>query len=257
VGATIKQYPVRNGDCMATIAEQYGYWWKTLWDHPANKELRDRRENPNTLLPVEGYAAVLPYAGPVVGDKIQGDENGALHREIDYVSIPDKDEKKIPAATDATHEYQLKRNQVQLKLQLLDNGAPIASARYKLKLSGAPLDDAEQTAKAYKDIDGTTDANGMIDRPIPVQAYTAELLFPASGRRYHLILGGLHPYDTISGAQARLRNLGYLLDEVDGELRTSMRVALAAFQRRKGLRVTGEIDPVTLRALRDAHDGTG
>jgi hypothetical protein len=51
-------------------------------------------------------------------------------------------------------------------------------------------------------------------------------------------------------AQVRLKKLGYYRGPVDGDFGRGSRAALASFQRRNGLRPTGQLDGRTIRALR-------
>lgn len=53
--------------------------------------------------------------------------------------------------------------------------------------------------------------------------------------------------------QSRLLDLGYYDGRVDGNPRPEVFAALAKFQRDHGLRVTGQPDPQTVRALRDSY----
>ncbi|MGC9973362.1 MAG: LysM domain-containing protein [Bryobacteraceae bacterium] len=48
---------VKQGDCMSSIADQYGFFWETLWNHERNAQLKERRKNPNVLM--AGDPAVL------------------------------------------------------------------------------------------------------------------------------------------------------------------------------------------------------
>lgn len=43
-------WTVEPGDSMASIADQTGHYWQTIWDDPANQDLKKTRENPETLL---------------------------------------------------------------------------------------------------------------------------------------------------------------------------------------------------------------
>jgi hypothetical protein len=58
--------------------------------------------------------------------------------------------------------------------------------------------------------------------------------------------------EEIAEAQRRLASLGDYLGPVDGRLTAETRVALARFQRRAGLEVTGALDPATWEALERA-----
>ena len=49
-------YVVKQGDCMSSIAAQFGFLWQTLWD--LNPDLKLKRNNPNVLFP--GDIVVIP-----------------------------------------------------------------------------------------------------------------------------------------------------------------------------------------------------
>ena len=49
---------VEPGDCMASIGEQYGFHWETLWDLAENADLKKNRKNPNVLF--EGDEVTIP-----------------------------------------------------------------------------------------------------------------------------------------------------------------------------------------------------
>lgn len=54
----IKSYVVRAGDHLAKIAHNAGLDPDTIWNHPKNKELREKRSDPNLL--AEGDVLFLP-----------------------------------------------------------------------------------------------------------------------------------------------------------------------------------------------------
>jgi N-acetylmuramoyl-L-alanine amidase len=45
-----RDYTVRGGDCIASIAWALGHHWRTIWEHSRNSSLREQRKNPNVLL---------------------------------------------------------------------------------------------------------------------------------------------------------------------------------------------------------------
>lgn len=78
------------GECISSIAEQAGFFWNTLWDHAANADLKELREDPNTLMPG------------------------------DIVHIPDLREKEEPAETGAFHRFKKRGIPAQIRLQMFD-----------------------------------------------------------------------------------------------------------------------------------------
>ncbi|MEZ4313995.1 MAG: peptidoglycan-binding domain-containing protein [Polyangiaceae bacterium] len=63
------------------------------------------------------------------------------------------------------------------------------------------------------------------------------------------------PVEEISGAQGILANLGLYHGPVDGRLSDALRVAVARFQEKAGLEVTGDLDDALRDKLRAEHDG--
>ncbi len=97
-------YVVNAGDCLSSIAEQYGFLWKTLWE--ANPELKSLRKNPNVL-----------YPG-------------------DVVKIPDQVEKNEPCATDRRHIFVKKGTPAKFRLILERHNVPLAHRRYVMEIDG-------------------------------------------------------------------------------------------------------------------------
>lgn len=101
-------HKVSRGDCLVSIASQYGFVdYQVLWDHPNNAQLKARRKNPNTLVP---------------GDS---------------VFIPDKSAKEESRGTGAQHVFQtpLSPARLRLRFERFQEG-PIAGAAYTLTVDG-------------------------------------------------------------------------------------------------------------------------
>jgi len=97
-------YVVMEGDCISSIAKQFGFLWKTIWD--ANPELKELRKSPNVL-----------YAG-------------------DVVIIPAKGDKFYDRPTDNTHKFVLKGIPAKLRLIVERHNVPLANRKYILNIDG-------------------------------------------------------------------------------------------------------------------------
>ena len=102
-----KKHKVKQGECISSIAELYGFFPDTLWDDPANAELKEKRKNPNTLL--------------------QGD----------VVVIPDKQLGNESAATEEQHRFRKKGVPAKLVLYLRCGSKPRSNETYKLNIDGS------------------------------------------------------------------------------------------------------------------------
>lgn len=208
---------VAQGECLISLAERYGFFWKTLWEHDQNAELRALRKDPHVLL-----------AG-------------------DQVFVPEKTLEEVQKPTGASHRFRRKGVPAKLRIQLLDENGPRANVPYVLFVDGVLL-----SADGAR-----TDGDGFANADIPPQARSAELrLVPEGGaeEEYALQLGHVNPVETVSGQKQRLQNLGLLKGAIDEEETAEWREALAAFQAAQGLGPTGEPDEETLAKLRTAHD---
>jgi hypothetical protein len=102
------QYVVGEAECINSIACKYGFFWKTLWNHPENASLRAARKDHNILLP---------------GDRVH---------------IPQLVLREEDCATDQRHRFKVKGVPSKIKIQLLDhnNPEPYANQAYHLVVDG-------------------------------------------------------------------------------------------------------------------------
>jgi hypothetical protein len=201
------------GDCLSSIAIRHGFAPETVWEHGQNAELRERRIDPNALLP---------------GDQL---------------FVPEIEEKQEPVATDTVKRFKLSVGPLRLRVRLTRHGEPRAGEAYELEY------DEGSTFAGETDGDGVVDQ----PLPITATAATLRLGEGEEREEHELALGHLDPHDEPSGVQGRLRGLGFYFGAVDGELGPRTRAALQRFQAAKGLSVTGEADEATMSALRDAY----
>lgn len=97
---------VKQGECMESIAYEQGFFWKTLWTDSHNAELKEKRGNPNVLLP--------------------GDQ----------VFIPDKRVGRCCGATEQKHRFRRKGVPSRIHLVLERNEQPLANVPYVLDIDG-------------------------------------------------------------------------------------------------------------------------
>lgn len=96
------QYVAKEHDCIFRIAHEHGHRWETLWDAPANAELRTARQNPGVL------------------------------RAGDRVFIPPLREKHEPVQTERRHRFRKHTQTSQLRLLVKHNDTPRANVPYTL-----------------------------------------------------------------------------------------------------------------------------
>jgi hypothetical protein len=97
-------YQVKQGDCISSIAFEHGFFADTIWNHPNNAELMEKRQDPNVLMPG------------------------------DVVFIPDKRLKEVGEPTNQVHKFRCKNTPEKLKIQLLKEEKPRAGEPYELEI---------------------------------------------------------------------------------------------------------------------------
>jgi N-acetylmuramoyl-L-alanine amidase len=106
-----KEIAAQPGDCITSIAAASGHFWETIWNHPANVELRAARKNPNVLQP---------------GDRIH---------------IPPLRPREVACSTGQLHSFVLRGVPVKLSVRLLDeNDEPFANEPCRVEVDGAATD---------------------------------------------------------------------------------------------------------------------
>lgn len=210
-------YEVEQGDTMVSIAHRYGFRdWRTIYDHPDNAELKETRPNPDVLSP--------------------GDQ----------VFIPDKQEQEFMCVTNERHRFTLKALKASFRVVLRDPfGVPFDDVKYVLEVEGETIEGRLSNGELTCEVSPTArEANLTVwpDDANPDYTY-----------QWVLQLGHLNPITTISGAKARLSNLGYPCSIDTDELDESTVEAVKAFQAKYGLSVTGTFDDPTLKKIESLH----
>jgi len=211
------KYTVKQGDYLVKIAEENGFAdFRTIWEHAQNKELKEKRKNPNVLAP--------------------GDE----------LFIPDKKNKTESVATGKTHTFKLKRGKNLLRLVLEDlYGKPIANANCALRVEG----------KSFQVVSGA-DGKIEQEIPVTAQEGELVVKdgdTPLKNVKLKIQIGHLDPVEEISGQKSRLSNLGYYLGSLDKDDPAQFRSAVEEFQCDHGLTVDGDCGPKTQAKLKQIH----
>ena len=103
-------YTVQQGDCINSIAVQFGFAPDTIWNHGQNAALKATRKDLNVLFPG------------------------------DVVFTPDKTIKQPDAAHDQTHSFTLKGVPAKLRLRMMRNDKPQSNERYVLEIDGKTVE---------------------------------------------------------------------------------------------------------------------
>lgn len=163
------RYTVKQGDCIMSIAEDYGFLWETIWNYGDNAQLKKLRKDPNILFPG------------------------------DIVVVPEKTPRVESASTDQLHKFVKKVTGAQVRLRLLDlKRRPRPNLPYV-----AAVDGVTSTGRS----DG--DAYITINVKPNARELKLKVTDGPRTDEYTLPLGAIDPIDQLSGVQQRLANLGY------------------------------------------------
>ena len=205
------QYTVVQGDTLSKIAKTNKLAnWRKIYDHPDNREFREKRPDPNLIFP--------------------GDE----------LFVPEQEKKHVIANTKKKNKHRLKSQGTKLTVVLLDgNKNPLSEIDYTF--------DAGNGAK-----NGKTDKKGKLSHRIPADAETVKLTY--EGRTVDLKVGQLDPISETEGVQARLQNLGYKVETIDGDKESEeYKDAVKAFQREYDCAVDGIVGSETRGKLKKVY----
>ncbi|MCI0421869.1 MAG: LysM peptidoglycan-binding domain-containing protein, partial [Acidobacteria bacterium] len=164
---------VEEGEHLSGIAARFGFSsFRTILEHPENAELKKLRKNPNVL-----------FAG-------------------DRLFIPTRETKEEEKPTDKKHRFVTAREQLVLRVKVLDN------------LEKPRPEPCTLTGSGFQN-NMSDVGEGVLEGLIPQEARKAELFFPSpSGKeesdvKVPLAVGFLDPVTEPPGQRQRLNNLGY------------------------------------------------
>lgn len=213
-----EHYTVNQGDHVAGIASRFGFTdYRTIWDHPNNQELKNKRQNPNVLFPG------------------------------DVLYVPDRESREEERPTDQRHRFVVRRKPLKLHLKLRDHyEKPIANAPCVLIVDGVSRElTSDGNGELKLEIPPSAGQSVLVIKDTEQTPY-GEMAIPVN-------IGHLDPVDEMSGQQGRLSNLGYFLGEADGQDSPAFRIAVEEFQCEHGLTVDGICGPNTRAKLKEAH----
>jgi hypothetical protein len=210
-------YTVQQGDHLSKIAKTFGFSdYKTIWNDPNNADLKQKRQNPNVLLP---------------GDNVY---------------IPDRTLRQEARSTDQRHTFVKKGTGLKLRLTLLDQyEKPIANASCSLSLGA-------ESKTIRSDGDGRIEEDIQPDVREGILVIQGDQT-PFNNIQIPIKVGDLDPVDAISGQIARLNNLGYFAGDVNTADQTAFESAVEEFQCDHSLTVDGICGPVTQAKLKQVH----
>lgn len=218
------QRTVRVGECMSSLSSDRRFRsHKTVYEDPANAELRARRPVPCELHPG------------------------------DVVVLPDPETRVEDAPTTARTTFQARRlERTFLRLRV----------RYRVPLAYRLVTDRETLEGVTNGASDIVAEVARDARSASILLWVdGQSVHPDDGGpavRRAIDLGCLAPIDTLRGVQGRLRNLGFgrlaLATDPEAECDPETAQAIRAFQSVQGLPETGKPEDVRA-ALAAAHDG--
>lgn len=212
-------YTVKQGDYLSKIAQNHGFGdWKIIYAHPKNKAYKEKRPDPNVILP--------------------GDE----------IYIPDIDPAKFKVATNQKHVFKLKARKEKLILNLLDaSDESLVNKPYKLEAEGEnPMEDKTDDQGMLETELPTYVKQAKLT--VWMADNKEEILFDCI-----LKIGHLDPIEKNQGVQARLNNLGFDCGKEDGVVGDNTKTALIAFQEKNEIDENGEIGSLTRNKLKELY----
>jgi hypothetical protein len=221
-------YQVKQGDCINSIASEFGLNPNTVWQDAGQENIRDEIHRDESVL--------------VPGDRID---------------LQERRDKTLNLVLNKRHRFRRIGVPTLLRIELKDpDGNPRAGIPYELIVDDTRI--AGQTTSAgmveqFINPQAKTATLRVGDRAnLPIDAIHAE-----RAETHLLRLGYLAPQTTLPGVRWRLIQLGYLIEQTqwdsDYDDVKSLRAAIRLFQEENSLEVTGDMNPETEVALLNEH----
>lgn len=117
-----RNYTVKPGDCVSSIAHRHGLFWETIWNHPKNQSLKSERVTHTKLYP---------------GDTL---------------FVPNIEIRNENCATEAKYRFRRKGVPIIFRVRIMRNGIPMANENFEFEIDG-------QEFKGTTDNDGFVELN--------------------------------------------------------------------------------------------------
>ena len=157
----------------------------------------------------------------------------------DQLHLPARTSASTTRATGAQHRFVSKEAPLKLRIRLQDFlGRPLRDTSFEL---------VSRDTKEHL----TTDSDGHFEAEIAKTDRDKRLLL--DDFTVPLQIGSLDPIQEESGRNARLANLGYLLDPTDSSEDDDVHLAIEEFQADNDLALTGTFDSATQAKLLEVH----
>ncbi len=187
-----KDHVVTPGEYLALLALRFGFRdYRSIWNDPANAELKKKRTNPHSLAPG------------------------------DIVRIPVLEAPAFAKATDQNHLITVAGGPILLRFRFDDQSRkPFADRSGKLTIGGR----TGKGTPVVQSFPGTTTGGaGELNRSITGEPVDGEFAItplagdPSTAATFRFLVGQLEPVDTPRGMRARLTNLGYFAGASDAD----------------------------------------
>ncbi len=164
-----KKHKVKQGECISSIADKYGFFPDTIWNDSKNSSLKQKRKDPNVL------------------------SSG------DVVYIPEKEQKEESCPSEKCHRFRKKGVPAKMKVQLVMEDEPMKNQPFSLIIDDQFWSDGTTNGDGY--IETTI--------PPQVKTGKIIVGPPDNRISFGIDFGTLDPLETKEGALKRLNNMGY------------------------------------------------
>lgn len=141
------EYLAKQGDSISSIAYEHGLFPDTVWNDSKNIELKQKRKNPNILLPK------------------------------DIVYLREKEEKEESCSSEKKHRFRRKGVPAKLEIQLKEDDEPRANLEYVIEIDGQLIQGKTDSQGRLKHFlsPGTKQATIHIGQTEKIPIYIGEL----------------------------------------------------------------------------------